>query len=68
MARDIGLRESPAPREVSARPVAVAEAHGVGKRALSSLDCFHYAYAKVAREPVFTLDARLRATDVETLP
>ena len=48
--------------------VAVAEAHGVGKRELSNFDCFHYAYAKAAGEPLLTLDRRLRATDVETRP
>jgi ribonuclease VapC len=67
-ARDIALREPPSPREVLAHAVAVAEKHGVGKRALSNFDCFHYAYAKAANEPLLTLDARLRATDVATRP
>jgi ribonuclease VapC len=67
-ARDIALREPPSPREVLAHAVAVAEKHGVGKRALSNLDCFHYAYAKATNEPLLTLDARLRATDVATRP
>jgi ribonuclease VapC len=67
-ARGIALREPPSPREVLAHAVAVAEKHGVGKRALSNLDCFHYAYAKATNEPLLTLDARLRATDVATRP
>jgi ribonuclease VapC len=67
-ARDIALREPPSPREVLAHAVAVAEKHGVGKRALSNLDCFHYAYAKTTNEPLLTLDAPLRATDVATRP
>lgn len=67
-ARDIALREPRSPREVLAHAVAVAEKHGVGKRALSNLDCFHYAYAKTTNEPLLTLDARLRATDVATRP
>jgi ribonuclease VapC len=66
--RGIQLRESPSARQVLAHAVAVAEKHGVGKRALSNFDCFHYAYAKTAGEPLLTLDARLRATDVATLP
>jgi ribonuclease VapC len=66
--RNIALRESPAPREVLAHAVAVAEKHGVGKRALSGFDCFHYAHAKSAKTPLLTLDACLRATDVETMP
>jgi ribonuclease VapC len=46
----------------------VAEKRGVGKRALSNFDCFHYAYARATNEPLLTLDARLRATDVATRP
>jgi len=48
--------------------VAVAEQHGLGRRALSNFDCFHYAYAKATGDPLLTLDERLRATDVETKP
>lgn len=66
--RNIALRESERPREVLALAVAVAEKHGVGKRALSNLDCFHYAYARAADTPILTLDRLLRATDAETLP
>ena len=36
--RNIALRESERPREVLALAVAVAEKHGLGKRALSNLD------------------------------
>ncbi|HKN30119.1 MAG TPA: PIN domain-containing protein [Roseiarcus sp.] len=67
-ARDIALREPPSPRGILAHAIVVADEHGVGKRALSNFDCFHYAYAKAAGEPLLTLDRRLRATDVETRP
>ncbi len=67
-ARDIALREPPSPRKILTHAVAVAERHGVGKRALSNFDCFDYACAKAAGEPLLTLDSRLRATDVETRP
>jgi ribonuclease VapC len=67
-ARDIALRETRSPREALAHAVAVAQKHGVGKRALSNFDCFHYAYAKATNEPLLTLDARLRATDVAMRP
>jgi len=67
-ARDIALRDPPSPRETLAYAVAVAEKRGVGERALSNFDCFHYAYAKAAKEPLLTLDRNLRATDVETRP
>jgi ribonuclease VapC len=66
--RNIALRESGRPREVLALAVAVAEKHGLGKRALSNLDCFHYAYAKAADDPILTMDRLLRATDAEALP
>ena len=66
--RNIALRESERPREVLALAVAVAETHGLGKRALSNLDCFHYAYAKAADTPILTMDRLLKATDAETLP
>jgi ribonuclease VapC len=66
--RDIDLRESDAPAAILHHAVAVAQAHGIGKRALSNFDCFHYAYAKVAGQPLLTLDALLRRTDLETLP
>ena len=66
--RNIALRESERPREVLALAVAVAEKHGLGKRALSNLDCFHYAYAKAADAPILTMDRLLRDTDVATRP
>jgi ribonuclease VapC len=65
--RNIALRESERPREVLALAVAVAEKHGLGRRALSNLDCFHYAYAKAADAPILTLDRPLRETDVAAL-
>jgi ribonuclease VapC len=67
-ARAIPLREPASPRRVLALATEVAQKHGVGKRALSSLDCFHYAYAKALDQPLLTLDRRLRQTDVAALP
>ena len=67
-ARTIQLREPVSPRRVLAFATDVAQKHGVGKRALSSLDCFHYAYAKAFDRPLLTLDGKLRRTDVLTLP
>ena len=67
-ARNIALVETASPREVLSHAVAVAETHGIGKRALSNFDCFHYAYAKVAGQPILTLDRLLQQTDVGTLP
>lgn len=65
---DVEVRNPGAPMEVLTYAVAVAERHGVGKKALSNFDCFHYAQAKAAGAPMLTLDALLRQTDVETLP
>jgi ribonuclease VapC len=67
-ARGIELRESGSPRELLTHTVAVAEKHGIGRRALSNFDCFHYAHAKVSGAALLTLDQRLRQTDVPTLP
>lgn len=64
----ITLREGGELHAIPAHAVAVAERHGVGKKALSNFDCFHYAQAKAAGAPMLTLDALLRQTDVETLP
>lgn len=66
--RKIELREIGAPREILGLAVSVAQSHGVGKRALSSFDCFHYACAKSADQPLLTLDRLLRETDVESRP
>jgi ribonuclease VapC len=67
-ARHIDLREATSPREILSYAIAVAEKHGLGKRHLSNLDCFHYAHAKAAGVPLLTLDQLLRQTDVQTLP
>lgn len=67
-ARGIDLREAPSPREVLTHAVDVAEKHGIGRRALSNFDCFHYAHAKVAGVALLTLDELLRATDAATAP
>lgn len=66
--RGIALCEAPSPASVLKLAVEVAEDHGIGKRALSNFDCFHYAYAKAADQPLLTLDQLLRQTDIETLP
>lgn len=66
--RGIEIRESGSPRELLHYAVEVAEKHGIGKRHLSNFDCFHYAHAKVSRQPLLTMDKLLRATDAEVLP
>lgn len=66
--RHIELREPTSPHEVLSHAVAVAQRHGVGKRRLSSFDCFHHAHARAAGAPLLTLDRLLRETDIETLP
>lgn len=66
--RNISLRETGSPAEALLHAVAVAQKHGIGKRALSNLDCFHYAHAKTTGQTLLTLDALLRQTDVKTLP
>jgi len=66
--RNIDLREASAPRDVLAYAVDVAEKHGLGRRALSNFDCFHYAHAKAASVPLLTLDQLLRQTDLPTKP
>ena len=64
----IELREPTSSRDILTHAVAVAETHGLGKRALSNFDCFHYAHARAAGAPMLTLDRLLRQTDVETIP
>ncbi|MCG2841245.1 type II toxin-antitoxin system VapC family toxin [Sandaracinobacter sp. RS1-74] len=66
--RNIALRDTMSPSDALRLAVEVAQKHGIGKRALSNFDCFHYAYAKVAGTPLLTLDGLLRQTDAETLP
>lgn len=67
-ARNIQFSEPPPPKRVLAFAVAVAQKHGLGRRALSNFDCFHYAYAMAAATPLLTLDQTLRETDVATAP
>jgi len=67
-ARGIDLREAASPRDVLTYAVDIAEKRGVGRRALSNFDCFHYAQAKAASVPLLTLDQLLRQTDVPTTP
>jgi ribonuclease VapC len=67
-ARGIDLRGASSPRDMLAYAVDVAEKCGIGRRALSNFDCFHYAHAKAAGVPLLTLDQRLRQTDVSTKP
>jgi ribonuclease VapC len=66
--RDIGLRQEGDARVLLGHAVAIAQLHGVGKRRLSSFDCFHYAHARIARQTLLTLDELLRQTDIETAP
>ena len=66
--RNIALRQVADANAVLRHAVAVAQLQGVGRRGLSALDCFHYAYAKSAGAVLLTLDERLRATDVATRP
>jgi len=66
--RDIALRQEGEAKALLRLAVEVARQHGVGKRRLSSFDCFHYAQAKLARQTLLTLDQLLRQTDVETAP
>lgn len=65
---NVDLRDTGRPRDMLWHAVAVAERHGVGRRALSNFDCFHYAHAKAAGVPLLTLDRLLRETDVQALP
>ena len=67
-AQDIELRVAASASEILKLAVSIAESHGTGKRALSSVDCFHCACAKSANQPLLTLDRLLRETDVETRP
>lgn len=67
-ANGIALRESDKPQDLLSHAVSVAETQGVGKRALSNFDCFHYAHAKTVGAPLLTLDRLLRETDVQTVP
>ena len=67
-ARNIALRDASSPSRVLAYAVAAAEQYGIGKRALSNFDCFHYAYAKATGSSLLTLDKLLRETDVEHAP
>lgn len=66
--RSIELRETTSPSDVLRYAVEVAQGHGIGKRALSNFDCFHYAWAKAMGVPLLTMDALLRKTDIPTLP
>ncbi len=66
--RGISLVETVSPRELLANAVAVAERHGIAKRALSNFDCFHYAYARTLGTLLLTMDEKLRETDVPILP
>ena len=67
-ARGIGFIETVTQAELLDLAVSAAENYGLGRKALSNLDCFHYAYAKAADVPLLSLDRALRKTDVETLP
>jgi ribonuclease VapC len=66
--QDIELRESGEPHSLLAHAVEAASRFGVSKRALSVQDCFHYAQAKTAAQPLLTLDETVRRTDVVVVP
>lgn len=66
-ARNIALRDSGGARQLLSHAVAVAERQGIGRRALSNFDCFHYAHAMVAQQPLLTMDRLLCQTDAATL-
>lgn len=66
--RNIALRDASTPARILGYAVAAAEQYGIGKRALSNFDCFHYAYAKATGSSLLTLDKLLRETDVELAP
>ena len=67
--RKIELRDAQAsPAEILSLAISAAVQQGVGKKRLSSFDCFHYAHAKAAGAPILTNDRLLRATDVAVAP
>lgn len=61
------LPEAP-PAELFRAALHAAATWKVGRKYLSSLDCFHYAQAKLANAPMLTRDQVLRQTDLKTLP
>lgn len=67
--RGIALQHpSTTPDHILDLAVEVASRHGLGKKRLNVLDCFHYAHARAAGVPILTNDRLLRATDVATAP
>jgi ribonuclease VapC len=56
------------PEIVLTHAVRAAQIYGVGKKKLSNLDCFHYAFAKAENVPLLTYDRLLRITDLDVLP
>ena len=67
--RNIALRSPEAsPEEILRLAVVDAERHGFSMRHLLSLDCFHYAQAKIADAVMLTNDRQLRATDLRVAP
>ena len=67
--RKIELRDPQAsPADILSLAISAAIQQGVGKRCLSSFDCFHYAHAKAAGAPILTSDRLLRATDAAVAP
>jgi ribonuclease VapC len=68
-ARGIALKHCDAsPEALLELAVQAAARHGAGAGKLSGFDCFHYAWAKAGDGQMLTLDARLRATDLQTQP
>jgi ribonuclease VapC len=67
--RGIALRfPEAAPADVWRVALNAAAKWKVGRRYLSSLDCFHYAQAMLADAPMLTSDVLLRRTDLKTVP
>ena len=58
-ARNIKLQNAHSEREILSYAVAVANDKGISRRSLNAFDCFHYAYAKVMKMPLLTLDQKL---------
>lgn len=67
--RGIALRNPSAPAtDILALAVSAAEKHGIGRRHLSNLDCFHFAQAASEGAALLTRDVLLRETGLKTHP
>lgn len=68
VAAPLDERDPSTPARILTYAIAVAERYGIGKRALSNFDRFHYAYAKAAGCSLLTFDKLLRKTDIDHAP